>query len=65
MSDSSYPLGPPKLNVPDEAEITKFARLLVLSFTGFLVTGWFLSRAYILTLFLLGGLYGGDLRDGV
>lgn len=55
MSDSSYPLGPPKLNILDEAEIAKFARLLVLSFTGFLVTGWFLSRAYILTLFLLGG----------
>jgi hypothetical protein len=29
---------------------------MVLSLTGFLVTGWFLSRAYILTLFLLGGL---------
>ncbi|HZQ43890.1 MAG TPA: O-antigen ligase family protein [Acidobacteriaceae bacterium] len=55
MSDTSYPLGPPKLNILDEAEIAKFARLLVLSFTGFLVTGWFLSRAYILTLFLLGG----------
>ena len=27
----------------------------MLSFTGFLVTGWFLSRAYVLTLFLLGG----------
>ena len=31
-------------------------RLLVLSFTGFMVTGWFLSRAFVLTLFLLGGL---------
>jgi hypothetical protein len=36
--------------------IRRLGRLLVLSFTGFLVAGWFLSRAYILTLFLLGGL---------
>lgn len=54
-SDTSYPVSPAALNVPDETEITQFARLLVLSFTGFLVTGWFLSRAYILTLFLLAG----------
>jgi O-antigen ligase len=54
-SDTSYPLAAASLNVPDEAEIAKFAQLLVLSFTGFLVTGWFLSRAYILTLFLLAG----------
>ena len=54
-SDTSYPLVAASLNVPDEAEITKFARLLVLAFTGFLVTAWFLSRAYILTLFLLAG----------
>ena len=31
-------------------------RLLLLSLTGFLVAGWFLSRAYVLTLFLLGGM---------
>jgi hypothetical protein len=27
-----------------------------LSLTGFLVAGWFLSRAYVMTLFLLGGM---------
>jgi hypothetical protein len=42
--------------VPDESEIRLLGRLLVLSFTGFLVSGWFLSRAFVLTLFLLGGL---------
>ncbi len=47
---------PPKLEVLDRAEINRLGRLLVLAFTGFLVTGWFLSRAYVLTLFLLGGL---------
>jgi hypothetical protein len=56
VSETSFPLPPPSSVVPDEAEITRLARLLVLSLTGFLVTGWFLSRAYILTLFLLGGL---------
>jgi hypothetical protein len=30
--------------------------LLVLSLTGFLVTAWFLSRAYVMTFFLLGGM---------
>jgi hypothetical protein len=28
----------------------------VLSFTGFLVAGWFLSRTYVMTFFLLGGM---------
>lgn len=45
-----------KIAVMDKAEINKLGRLAVLSFTGFLVTGWFLSRAYIMTLFLLGGI---------
>ena len=56
VSDSSYPVGPARLQIPDEAEIRKFGQLLVLSCTGFLVTGWFLSRAYVMTFFLLGGL---------
>ena len=29
---------------------------MLLSLTGFLLTGWFLSRAFVLTLFLLGGM---------
>ena len=53
---SSYPVASPSSNLPDETEIARFARLLILSFTGFLVTGWFLSRAFVLTVFLLGGL---------
>ena len=67
LSDTSFPLPPPGGGaisggamssgaIPNEDEIRKLARLLVLSFTGFLVTGWFLSRAFVLTLFLLGGL---------
>jgi hypothetical protein len=40
----------------DKAEIVRLGRLLVLSLTGFLVAGWFLSRAFVLTFFLLGGM---------
>jgi O-antigen ligase len=56
LSENAFPLPPPSAAVPDESEIRRMGRLLVLSFTGFLVTGWFLSRAFVLTLFLLGGL---------
>jgi hypothetical protein len=40
----------------DRQEVNRLSRLLLLSLIGFLVTGWFLSRAYVLTFFLLGGL---------
>jgi hypothetical protein len=32
------------------------ARLIVISLTGFLVSGMFLSRAFVMTFFLLGGM---------
>jgi hypothetical protein len=40
----------------DKAEINQMGRLLVLSLVGFLVAGWFLSRAFVMTFFLLGGM---------
>jgi O-antigen ligase len=40
----------------DMAEVNRVGRLLLLSLTGFLVAAWFLSRAFTMTLFLLGGL---------
>jgi O-antigen ligase len=58
-----------KIEVVDKAEINRLGRLLILSFTGFLVAGWFLSRAYVLTFFLLGGIaeviYEMALRRGM
>jgi O-antigen ligase len=39
-----------------ETEIHRFGNMVLLSLTGFLVAGWFLSRAFALTLFLLGGM---------
>jgi O-antigen ligase len=56
VTDASYPIAPAAPQIPDEADIRRLGRLLVLSFTGYLVAGWFLSRAYVMTLFLLGGL---------
>jgi hypothetical protein len=50
-------------------EVNRMGRLLVLSFTGYLVAGWFLSRAIVMTLFLLGGMvevvYEMALRRGM
>ncbi len=45
-----------KIEVIDKAEINDLGRLMVLSLTGFLVAGWFLSRSFVTTLFLLGGM---------
>ena len=39
-----------------EAEIRRLGRLMMISLTGFLVAGWFLSRAYVMTLFIYGGM---------
>jgi hypothetical protein len=40
----------------DKAEVIRLGRLMLLSLAGFLVAGMFLSRAYVVTLFLLGGM---------
>ncbi|MGC9158978.1 MAG: O-antigen ligase family protein [Terracidiphilus sp.] len=50
-----FPRARGKIESLDKAEVNRLGRLLVLSFTGFLVAGWFLSRAFVLTFFLLGG----------
>jgi hypothetical protein len=40
----------------DKAELNRLGELILLSLTGFLTAGFFLSRAFVLTLFLLGGI---------
>lgn len=55
LDESQFPEPAWKVEELDKAEINRLGRLAVLSLTGFLVTAWFLSRAYVLTLFLLGG----------
>ena len=39
-----------------KAEINRLGFCILLSLTGFLAAGWFLSRALVLTFFLLGGM---------
>ena len=45
-----------KIEQIDKADINNLGRLLVVSLTGFLVAGWFLSRAFVMTFYLLGGM---------
>jgi hypothetical protein len=45
-----------KVETIDREQICSLGWLILLSLTGFLVAGWFLSRAFVVTLFLLGGI---------
>lgn len=54
--EGPFPYAIMKTEEIDKDEVNRLGRLIVLSLTGFLVTGWFLSRAYTMTLFLLGGI---------
>jgi O-antigen ligase len=51
-----FPQPARKVQALDKAEINHLGRLMVLSLTGFLVAGVFLSRAFVMTFFLLGGM---------
>lgn len=51
-----FPQVPMTIETLDKTEINNLGRLVVLSLLGFLVAGWFLSRAFVLTLFVLGGM---------
>jgi len=53
--ESRFSMATRKIEDVNKEEVNHLGRLLVLSFTGFLVAGWFLSRTYVLTFFLLGG----------
>ncbi len=45
-----------EMEAVNNTQINSLGRLMVLSLTGFLVAGLFLSRAFVMTLFLLGGM---------
>jgi len=64
-----FPQASRKIEEFDKAEVNRMGRLLVLSLTGFLVAGWFLSRAFVMTFYLLGGMtevvYEVALRRGM
>ena len=54
--ETHFPQTAREVEVLDKAQINHLGRLMVLSLTGFLVAGVFLSRAYVMTFFLLGGM---------
>jgi hypothetical protein len=56
LEESPLPQAVLKVELIDKTEINRLGRLLVLSLTGFLAGGMFLSRAFVSTLFLLGGI---------
>jgi hypothetical protein len=41
---------------PSVDEIRRLAQLMLVSLIGYFVAGWFLSRAYVMTLFIYGGM---------
>ncbi len=55
-AEELFPQAPKKIEIVERAEVIRMGRLIVFSLTGFLVAGLFLSRAYVMTWFLLGGI---------
>lgn len=53
---SPLPGMPAKVETFEKEDVNRIGHLLVLSLAGFLVAGWFLSRAFVMTFFLLGGI---------
>jgi hypothetical protein len=56
VEEGPFPSSAWRTRAIDKAELNRLGRVAALALTGFLVTGMFLSRAYVLTLFLLGGM---------
>jgi len=56
VEESPYPGVSRQTEKLDKDEFNRLGLLIFLSLMGFLVAGWFLSRAFVVTLFLLGGL---------
>lgn len=50
------PFKKPVIQKLDKTELNRLGELALLSFTGFLTAGFFLSRGLVLTFFLLGGI---------
>ncbi|MGH9616704.1 MAG: O-antigen ligase family protein [Acidobacteriaceae bacterium] len=56
IEEGPFPQPIRKVQALDKSEINRLGRLLILSFTGYFVSAWFLSRAYAVILFILGGM---------
>jgi len=51
-----FPRPAKKVEVFEKDDANRIGRLVFLSLVGFLLCGWFLSRAFVMTLFLLAGM---------
>jgi hypothetical protein len=56
VSNDLFPMPEASIEEIDSVEINRLGRLMVLALTGFLAAGLFLSRAFVMTLFILGGM---------
>lgn len=56
VDDSPYAYIVPSTEKLDKAEIGAMGRLIFFSLVGFLISAMFLSRAFVMTFFLLGGM---------
>lgn len=56
VDDSPFPHSAVVAENIEKADINRMGSAMALSLIGFLAAGWFLSRAFVATLFLLGGL---------
>jgi O-antigen ligase len=56
VDESPYSYNAPAMEPLDKEEIGQMGRLIVFSLAGFLVSAMFLSRAFVMTFFLLGGM---------
>lgn len=54
--ETLFPTATKKFDALDKTEVNRLGRLVILSLVGFLVAAWFLSRAFVMTFFLLGGM---------
>lgn len=69
IEENPYFLNAEEQETLPAAEIQRLATLMVICFTGFFVTCWFLSRSYVMTLFIYGAMtqviYRAAVRGGV
>jgi O-antigen ligase len=56
FGDTTAPLVKRKDEQIDKADINELGLLILMSLVGFLSAGWFLSRSFVMTLFILAGI---------
>ena len=69
VEQSPFPQATRRTEEITKEEVNHFGQVIFLSLTGFLVAGWFISRAFVMTMFTIGGMtevvYEMALRRGM